>query len=169
MNCDEVRSLLPKVLGGSLSGETARQVRVHLAECPACSAALIPADRVEALIARDEIVTPSENLQERFIARLEAHMQQTEAMERIVPLWSRIRSWSLPQQLAAAGALGVLGAIGVYLNTGSVPNVAEPPPAEVAIAESLPLLQDMEVIENLELMENFDVIQGLSDAAPSPQ
>jgi anti-sigma-K factor RskA len=167
MNCNEARCLLAGVLGGSLEGESARQVRTHLADCPACAGVLVASDRVEALVAKDEIVTPSEGLQERFRARLQAHRQQTQAMERLAPLWSRMRSWTLPQRLAAAVALSAMAAAAIYLNTGS-PDMTEAPQAEVAVAQSLPLLQDMEIIENLELLENFEVIEGLSDAAASP-
>jgi hypothetical protein len=165
MNCNETRSLLPGVLGGSIEGESARRVRTHLAECRACAAALVGSDRVEALVGKDDVIPPSQDLQERFRARLQAHRQQAQAMERLTPLWSRIRLWSLPQRLTAAGALAAMAATALYLTTGSSPDMAEAPPAEVAIAESLPLLRDMEIIENLELLENFEVIEGLSDVA----
>ncbi|PYV13342.1 MAG: hypothetical protein DMG07_14795 [Acidobacteria bacterium] len=159
MSCQTTQSRLEAFLSGRLSGEESRSVRLHLASCRSCAQGLGPVDRIEILAASDAEVEPSADFAARFRARLESHRAQAAR-----PRWSVFSGWSLPRQLAAAGALAGFLALGVYLGVYRL-NRPGPAAADIAIAENLPLLRDMKVIENLDLLEDFDAIQGLQPAS----
>jgi len=148
MNCDEMKRLLKEFLSGRLSGEESREVRRHLASCPACAASLEAADKMEILPALDEEIEPSADFAERFHARL--HEPR------------RTSAWRNPTALAAAAAI-VLLAAGVFFGqyfrgTTAVPDSLN----DLTLAENLPLLEDRALLENLELLENFEAIENLT-------
>ncbi len=170
MNCAEIEKDLELFLTGKLSGERAGLVRSHLASCRQCASRLSAPDRIEALVALDETVEPSDSFAASFRARLETHrLWQGQEKARHAGLWRRLLGWSLPKQLAAAGAVAALLALGVYLG---ILRTYPPAPAatvtEINIAEILPLLEDMAVITNLDLLEDFDAIQSLNETQTKP-
>ena len=159
MSCQTTRGRIEAFVNGRLAGEEARTVRLHLAACSSCAAALAPADRVELLPALDPDIEPSPDLGARFRTRLQEHREQRDARR---PWWT-VLAWPLPRQLAAAAALAAFLAFGLYvgLKRENTPATA-PGASEITIAENLPLLQDLKVIENLDLLEDFDAIENLS-------
>lgn len=170
MSCADAGKHLEALLAGTLAGEAARAVRRHLAGCRRCAEALAPADRMEILPALDDAIEPSADLAARFRARLDAHRAETargrEAASSagLGALWRALRSWSVPRQLAAAGALAGFLAFGIYLGMHrEAQRATDPAASEIQIAQNLPLLRDLEVIENLDLLEDFDAIQNLPE------
>lgn len=170
MNCEETRTRIAALVEGTLAGETARGVRSHLAGCRRCAESLAVIDRVELLPAFDEAIEPSADLGARFRARLETHREETARARDAASVggfgafWRAVRSWSVPRQLLAAGALAGFLAFGIYLGIHrEAQRVIETPPTEIQIAQNLPLLRDMQVIENLDLLEDFDAIQSMPE------
>ena len=163
MNCQEAMAQLQLLLDGRVHGEAAAQVRLHLASCTSCFAALPEMDRVEVIPVLDVSVEPSPDLSERFKRRLRAHRAQSLPADK--PAW-----WgelSRPWRLAAIGALAAALLLAAYL--GTYRGTAPPEMAgDLSIAANLPLLEDMEVIDNLDLIEDFEAIEGLS-ATGAPQ
>jgi anti-sigma factor RsiW len=74
MNCDELRSLLPELVDGSLSSAQQAEARAALAVCPECRRELEVARQVHAffqvLRQREGTVPLSVNLEHRVLARL---------------------------------------------------------------------------------------------------
>jgi anti-sigma factor RsiW len=173
MNCSQVKNQLRPFLAGDLAGVAARGVRSHLAECRDCASSIAAIDRVELLPLLDDTIEPSSDLAARFRARLEARRdekaRQAPAAGGLAAVWHAVRAWSVPRQLAAAGALAGFLAFGIYLGIHrEARKLVEPQTAEITIAQNLPLLRDMKVIENLDLLEDFDAIQNLSDGRTAP-
>ncbi len=170
MNCAEIQKELELFLSGKLSGEGAEFIRSHLASCRQCASRLSIPDRIEALVALDETVEPSDGFVARFRARLESHrLRQEQDRTTHSGWWGRLLGLSLPKQLAAAGAVAGLLALGIYFG---ILRTYPPAPAatvtEINIAENLPLLEDMAVISNLDLLEDFDAIQNLNETQTKP-
>jgi len=119
-------------------------------------------DRIETFTCMDEVVEPSDNLPHRFRAKLLAHRRQQ--AEASAAWWSKVRNWSRPRQLVAAGAFVVVLVVGIYLGTF---RSGEPEPTaaiqEISIAEDLPMLEEMGILRDLDLLEDFDAIQSLSE------
>jgi anti-sigma factor RsiW len=165
MNCEQISTILKAFGEGTLSAEESREVRVHLASCPACASRLSPADRMEILPALDDVIEPSEDFAARFRARLQEGSGKAASVGRPVPWWRVIFVWGRPWNFAAAGALTAILIAGVFWGgyfrgTQDLSEEAN----ELSIAENLPLLEDMAVISNLDLLEDFDAIQNLTPA-----
>jgi hypothetical protein len=163
MDCEETQAALVSFLGGKLSGEESRRIRLHLAGCAECASRLSELDKIELLTVIDEEIEPSSYMATRFRSRLEEH--RSRAAEHYAGLgWFRRHwRWGRQSQLAAAMGVVVLLAAGVFWNkftTGSFQRGSTI--SEINIAENLSLLRDMAVIENLDLLEDFDNIQDLS-------
>ena len=169
MSCETTRRQLEAFLSGKLAGEESRGVRRHLASCNSCAGSLSPLDRVEVLAAADPEIEPSADLAARFRTRLEAHRARSGRSVDVRSLWSRLLEWTLPRQLAAAGALAGFLALGLYVGIHRPDQPAAGPAAgDISIAENLPLLRDLKVIENLDLLEDFDAIESLSRGGVTP-
>jgi len=168
MSCEGIRPQITALLEGRLGGPRARMVREHLAACTVCAARLSPSDRAELLPILDEVVRPSDSLDERFCARLAAHRAARTLGQR--PLVERWRALATPPRLAVAGVLAtVLVAVVVFtlkLDPGLGPAAN---PGDYGVAENLPLLQDMDVVQNLDLLEDLDAIQALDEGKPKPE
>ncbi len=153
MNCKQARESLELLLAGKLSGQSAREVRLHLATCPSCAGELNAVQWTEVLPALDESVEPSGDFALRFRAKLQARPE---------PRWKKIAVWGQPRQLAAAGVLAVVILAGIFVTRYpfSVRNRAAAL-NDFGVAENLPLLEDMPVVSNLDLLEDFDTIEAL--------
>jgi anti-sigma factor RsiW len=153
MNCKQAREFLELLLAGKLSGQDARDVRVHLASCVHCAAELNAEQWAEVLPALDETIEPSQDFARQFYAKLRARPE---------PWWKKIMAWGWPRQLAATGTLAALILAGFFVvrYPYSVQNRAASL-NDFAVAETLPLLEDMPVVSNLDLLEDFDTIEDL--------
>ena len=152
MNCERARELLGKIMAGEVHGRDAREVRIHLATCPDCAAALTPSQWVELLPVLEPVIEPSEDFAPRFRAKLESRPEPWR--RRIV-----LRGW--PRQLAAAGGLAAILLAGVLLIWEPGVKQETVSVKELNVVESLPLLEDMPVISNLDLLEDFETIENL--------
>ena len=125
-------------------------------------------DRIEAVTCMDEVVEPSDDLPHRFRAKLLAHRGHQAEATGAAAWWSKVRTWSRPRQLVAAGVFVAFVAMGIYLGTF---RSGEPEPTaviqEISIAEDLPMLEEMGILRNLDLLEDFDAIQSLSEGGPA--
>lgn len=126
------------------------------------------ADRIEILLAADPEIEPSEDLHSRFRARLTEHRSRVGEIRNagfFRTWWKLFLEWSLPRQLATAGALTALLVLGFYVGRTMIDDTLAPAPlvSDIAIAENLPLLLDLQVIENMDLLEDFDAIQNVSE------
>jgi hypothetical protein len=153
MNCKQARESLELLSAATLSGQDARDIRVHLASCADCAAGLSAEQWAEVLPALDETIEPSGDFALRFHAKFKARPE---------PWRKRIMAWGWPRQLAATGTLAALILAGVFMirypysaqNRAAILN-------DFGVAENLPLLEDMAVVSNLDLLEDFDVIEDL--------
>ncbi|HTY61873.1 MAG TPA: zf-HC2 domain-containing protein [Acidobacteriota bacterium] len=169
MNCEQVHEVLDDFLNGKMSGSRSRDMRLHLASCPACASTLSPAERIEILPVLDETLEPSEDFDARFHAELQ---RRRAAMSADFSKESRGSAWFVwrhPWQLTAVGALAALLAAGIFLRHSGDRYGLSDNPGEIAIAENLNLLQDMAVINNLDLLENFDTIEKMTPAVDGSQ
>lgn len=155
MNCEQAQERLEHITIGTLSGEDARAVRMHLALCAACSARLTLSQWVEVLPAIDETIDPPEDFAQRFYAKLSVRPK---------PWWRRIAGGSLMRPFAVAGAMAAVFLAGILVIRH--PDFRQDRAANLndfRIAENLPLLEDMAVVSNLDLLEDFDTIENLSN------
>jgi hypothetical protein len=153
MNCEQARESLELLSAGSLSGDDARDVRMHLASCASCAGGMRNEDWVEVLPALDETIEPSGDFASRFHARLKSHPK---------PWWRNIAVWGWPRQMAAVGTLAAVILAGILMIRSYEPRLDRAPYLnDFGVAENLPLLEDMAVITNLDLLENFDIIEDL--------
>lgn len=72
MNCERIRPLLPRLAAADLPAASARRVREHLADCPACSAELAALERVPQLLQAAPAAPPPSDLWARVDAELDA-------------------------------------------------------------------------------------------------
>jgi len=161
MNCEQVRQVLEAFMNGTLNGEEARSVRLHLASCAGCISKLKPSELIEVLPVVDEVIEPSEDFALRFHARLQEHRRQ--ASDKRLKSWRiGMSAWARPWQLVAAGAMVTLLIAGLFIGRyrGGIPDQYFS--SDIAVAENLPLLKDMAVINNLDLLEDFDTIENLN-------
>jgi len=161
MNCEQVRQVFQAFMNGTLNGQEARNVRLHLASCAGCLSKLSPSELIEVLPVVDEVIEPSEDFALRFHARLQEHRRQA-ADIRLKSWRIGMSAWARPWQLATAGALAALFIAGLFIGRfrGGMPDQYFS--SDIAVAENLPLLKDMAVISNLDLLEDFDTIENLN-------
>jgi hypothetical protein len=153
MKCEQAQERLEHITIGTLSGEDARAVRMHLASCAECSAGLTPSQWVEILPAIDETVNPSEDFAQRFYAKLRVRPKSW---------WRRIAGGAMIRPFAVAGAMAAVLLAGILVIR--YPGFRQDRAADLndfRIAERLPLLDDMAVVSNLDLLEDFDTIENL--------
>ncbi|MBE3564825.1 MAG: zf-HC2 domain-containing protein [Thermogemmatispora sp.] len=89
MNCDELRSLLPELVDGSLSPAQQAEARAALAVCPECRREFEVARQVHAffqvLRQREGTVPLSVNLERRVLARLHQERCSLELLDLSAP------------------------------------------------------------------------------------
>lgn len=105
MNCETCQSLILDYLEGALPPEGARQLKAHVAGCPACQMELALAQKIESALAGRRLRTPPEN----FTARVLAAVAEKQALAR--SFWSQM----LPPLAYAASILALLLGLSRYL------------------------------------------------------
>jgi anti-sigma factor RsiW len=139
-NCKKIQPLLSEYVDGELPGESAWQVKLHLASCAVCAcAAKELASTVSLLSGLPRVDTPASF--EEALARRLAHQvlrpHRPTWRERIAEWWAMPR---LRPALATAGALAVLipAALAVVAGqrgAGSITAHSGPAPAEQQFVE----------------------------------
>jgi len=139
VRCKECRDNLPQHSLGVLSEREQSRMREHLADCPDCRAELAAFERLDALIAPTEQMTPERDLWAGVARRMQP--RRASLLDWLVPRWQ--------PALAAAAVIMVLVVGGVMFSvqppavtTGSETLAADYQEQQVIAEWSQPLADD---------------------------
>jgi anti-sigma factor RsiW len=135
MRCEEVLNQLAAFSSGELPADVRQVVQAHLAECPACRAALARVDALAGVLASTQ--TPP--VPAGFAARVTAAARQRREAEPLVA-WNPLRWWRLvpaPMHAAAAAVLVIGLAVGLLMGWTTLLARQAPPAQAAAPADPL--------------------------------
>jgi anti-sigma factor RsiW len=140
-------------LAGSLPEAQAREVRVHLASCPACE------EERRLLEAGRTVLGPSPLAEPRdwFATKVAARAAQVRPRPLGAPWW----------RVAFGGGLlaGAVAALALFV----VPALQRRQPAprdEIVLAQRLDLFEDLGIVQNEDALEDFEVVEVLHTLQP---
>lgn len=120
MNCRKCERKLSDLMDGRLSGEAARDLEAHLADCPSCRAYRMRLERLQRGAASGHPPVPDGGW-DGFSARVRARLESAAAAERPSP--ARRPGWRLVWVAAPAAAAAAL--IGFLIFRPSSPPISE--------------------------------------------
>jgi anti-sigma factor RsiW len=140
-------------LAGSLPEAEAREVRVHLASCPAC-------EEERRLLEAGRTVlgaSPAGEPRDWFASKVAARAAQVRPRPVGAPWW----------RVAFGGGLlaGTVAALALFV----VPALHKPQPAardEIVLTQRLDLFEDLGIVQNEDALEDFEVVEVLHTLQP---